>query len=92
MKPEEMNALLEAIKAYQPLIKILTPMLEEAGVDLLPTVEKLIDKSVDLQLRFFNRLITRPGSVLEEEPMTRDEAIQVLTAVTAGIVKRGMSE
>ena len=92
MKPEEMNELLEVIKAYQPLVKGCIPLIVEVAHDVKPLIEGLVDASADLQLRFFNRLITPDSDEQAGKMMTREEAIQVLVSVTSGIVKRGMSK
>lgn len=90
MTAQEIEGWLGILKEYQPLVKASIPLLEETGKDLLPLLEKAVDTSADLQLRFFERLMGGlPGSGYG---MTRDEAIQILVATTSGIVQRGMKK
>ncbi len=80
----ELNELVQLIKMYQPLIKACVPLLMEIGSDIHPVIEKAVDASADLQIRFFNRLI--------DKGMSREEALQTLNTTLAGVVQRGMAK
>lgn len=92
MNTQEIDVWLDTFKEYQPLVKASIPLLEEVGADLYPMFEKMVDASADLQLRFFNQLTTIHSTEQRGDLLTREEAIQVLVAVTSGVVKRGMSK
>ena len=70
MNAHEAIVLVAEIEQYLPLVKKISPLIEQFGSDIMPTIEKAFDGWCDLQIRQFNRFL--------DNGMSREEAMKLV--------------
>lgn len=70
MSPEEISEVLGVIKEYLPLLKVLDPLVREAGTAIRPLADSLTDSMVDITDRAIKRYV--------DKGYTKSEAMELL--------------